>query len=162
MSTSEGRRYVKSDHFTSLKDHVQHVVRRRGHLGATTPEVVRIVNSETPDTFTAYSNPVSGALSRLHNVDGKIVRLREKRDGFNVYVSLFDIAGRGFYPARPPNGMEGDRLTPFLVLEVINGIAGLAQKYPKDTLPEMLNRIWFAAKAGDVADIQQAADEYIE
>lgn len=162
MSSREGRRYVRTEEFSSLKDHVLHVITRTTHpeRGWTTPEIVAIINDETPDGFTTYSNPVSGALSRLQNVDCKIVRLKEKRDGFNLYVRPDAVHGRDFYPPRPPNGMEGDRLTPFLVTQVLQGVAGIARKYPKDKIESVLNRVWTDAKNGNVEQVQQAADNY--
>jgi hypothetical protein len=160
LSSAEGRRYVRTDQFGSLKEHVVDVVKRFGARGATTPEIVTIVNDETPDEFSTYSNPVSGALSRSHNVDGTVVRLKQRRGGFNIYVTPMNVGSTDdYYAPRPPNGMEGDRLTPFLVLEVLEGLSELHQKYPKDSLGEVLNRVWADAKAGDVADIQAAADD---
>ena len=158
MSTREGRRYVRTDRFSSLKDHVLDVVQRAGVQGATVEEVVRAVNVETDDDFTAYSNPVSGALSRLHNVDLKIDRLKEERQGFSVYVHPSHRMGREHHLPRPPDGREGDRLTPALVLEVLDGIAVLRTKFPERTLSEILNNIWRDANGGNVEPLQDAVD----
>jgi hypothetical protein len=103
MSSAEGRRYIRTPEFGSLKDHVYNCVGRYSGHGVTTQEAVQAVNRETPPTFITYSNPVSGALSRLHNVDRKIVRLHERRRGFYVYVLPEYINGRDYFPPRRPN-----------------------------------------------------------
>lgn len=163
MSSAEGRRYVRTERFASLKDHIEHIICRTPHpeRGWTTQEVVKVINDETFDSgYSTYSNPVSGALSRLHNVDGKIVRLKERRQGFNVYVpnTHEGISGREYHLPRPPQGMEGDRLTPALVLEVLDGLGVLVRKHHTD-LRDIGLMVWQQAKAGDVSEIQAAVDD---
>lgn len=157
MSSAEGRRYVRTDQFASLKDHVRDLVWRSGEFGRTTPELVREVNIETPDDFVAYSNPVSGALSQLHNVDGKLLRLREKRGGFSIYVVPQCAGVRAVYPPRPPHGAEGNRLTPDLVLQVLEGLHEMIEE--GYDMKEALNKTWREATAGQVSDIQHFADK---
>lgn len=160
MSTAEGRRYVRTDRFATLKDHVYSVVLRAGIQGATVEECVRAVNSETHPDFTAYSNPVSGALSRLHNVDERILRLHERRAGFNVYVLREHLMGRDYYLPRPPDGREGDRLTPALVLEVLDGIGRLHEiEKENGSITDIMRSVWRHAKMGKVDILQAAVDD---
>lgn len=160
MATAQGRQYIGSTQFTNLKDHVVHLVKKEGKFGATTPELVRHINGQVPGA--TYSNPVSGALSRLHNVDRRLVRLKKKRGGFNVYVHKDYVNGRDFYPARPPQGVENDRLTPELVEDVLRGLKELTQPTPGQTvtgLKQTLNAVWTDAHVhGDVSKLQAAAD----
>lgn len=154
MSTAEGRRYVRTERFASMKDHVYAIVREAGHHGVTNLKAVAVLNEQTPDEFRAYSNPVSGALSRLHNVDRRIVRLKERRGGLYVYVANEHIDGRDYFLPRPPDGHEGDRLTPALVLEVLDGLGAIGGDYL-----ELSRRVWRQARDGDVSEIQAAVDQ---
>jgi hypothetical protein len=157
VSSAEGRRYIRTEQFASLKDHVYTLVKLSGPFGRITPELVHQINAETPDGFVAYSNPVSGALSRLHNVDGKLLRLRERRGGFNVYVAPEFVGRRAIYPPRPPHGAEGNRLTPDLVLQVLEGLHEMIEEGYE--MKDALNKTWREATAGMVTDIQYFADK---
>lgn len=110
MSTAEGRAYVRTTEFKSLKDRVYYFFLREHDpsMGWTTPEMVRAINMAESETGGAtYSNPVSGALSRLHNKDMKIIRLKEKRRGFNIYVLPEYVNGRDYYEPRAPRRPDG-------------------------------------------------------
>jgi hypothetical protein len=108
MSTAEGRAYIRTTEFKSLKDRVYYFFLREHDpsMGWTTPEMVRAINMAEASEVT-YSNPVSGALSRLHNKDMKIIRLKEKRAGFNIYVLPEYVNGRDYYEPRAPRRPGG-------------------------------------------------------
>lgn len=107
--TAEGVAYITSDRFDSRKAHVYALVKDAGSYGITADEAKVAIEAAQADLgarVAADTGKYTGALSILHNYDGRVIRLGKDYNrgvgrGRSVYVLPEHVNGRPHFAPRP-------------------------------------------------------------